>query len=135
MTDYTVPRVTRRLLDDRPAAGAAGAAAVFPARQRSAAHRHLAAVARPRLGGLLLAWGLFQLFAGAQPDGAKVGGLVTGNLLTVATLLPALLKLQTSLPPSLRLVLWVVVGWLGLAALLALFAAPLGGRGGEAGVR
>ncbi|AAF10478.1 hypothetical protein [Deinococcus radiodurans] len=86
-------------------------------------------------GGLLLAWGLFQLFAGAQPDGAKVGGLVTGNLLTVATLLPALLKLQTSLPPSLRLVLWVVVGWLGLAALLALFAAPLGGRGGEAGVR
>ena len=86
-------------------------------------------------GGLLLAWGLFQLFASAQPDGVKVGGLVAGNLLTVATLLPALLKLQTSLPPSLRLVLWVVVGWLGLAALLALFAAPLGRRGGEAGVR
>ncbi|AXG98920.1 hypothetical protein DVJ83_06815 [Deinococcus wulumuqiensis] len=86
-------------------------------------------------GGLLLAWGLFQLFASARPDAAKVGGLVAGNLLTVATLLPALLRLQASLQPSLRLLLWVVVGWLGLAALLALLSTPLGRRGGEAGVR
>lgn len=85
-------------------------------------------------GGLLLAWGLFQLFASARPDAAKVGGLVAGNLLTVATLLPALLRLQASLPPSLRLLLWLVVGWLGLAALLALLSAPLGRRGGGAGV-
>ena len=40
------------------------------------------------MGGLLLSWGVFQVAASAKPDGAKLGGLVGGNLLTVATLLP-----------------------------------------------
>ena len=92
-------------------------------------------------GGLLLAWGAFQLFASARPDAAKVGGLVAGNLLTVAALLPALLRLQATLSPTLTLLLWGMTAWLGLAALLALFAVPLGHRasaarqGGEADVR
>lgn len=75
-------------------------------------------------GGLLLAWGTFQLAASHAPDAAKVGGLVAGNLLMVATLLPAALRL--GLPGTLRGALLILVGWLGLAAVLALLALPLG---------
>ncbi|SEJ04457.1 hypothetical protein SAMN04488058_103182 [Deinococcus reticulitermitis] len=74
-------------------------------------------------GGLLLAWGAFQIAASLAPDAAKVGGLVGGNLLMVATLLPAALRL--SLTPELRGALLLVSGWLGLAALLALLSFPL----------
>lgn len=76
-------------------------------------------------GGLLLAWGGFQVAASIAPDGAKVGGLVGGNLLLVASLLPAALRLGSSLG-GVGTMLWVLVGWLGLAALLALLAVPLG---------
>ncbi|MFC3862876.1 hypothetical protein ACFOPQ_19105 [Deinococcus antarcticus] len=68
------------------------------------------------LGGLLLAWGAFQMAAGQKPDGAKVGGLVGGNLLLVATLLPAVLRGGEAMPPALRTVL------LALSALLAVLA-------------
>lgn len=77
-------------------------------------------------GGLLLAWGAFQIAASLAPDAAKVGGLIGGNLLMVATLLPAALRL--SLTPELRGALLLASGWLGLAALLALLAWP-GRRG------
>lgn len=76
-------------------------------------------------GALLLAWGGFQAAASFAPDGVKVGGLVAGNLLSVATLLPAALRLAETLSPALKLMLWAVIAWLSLAALLALFSVPL----------
>ena len=82
-------------------------------------------------GGLLLAWGGFQVAASTAPDGVKVGGLVGGNLLMVATLLPAALRLGSSLGGA-GLLLWVLVGWLALAALLALLSVPLGRPAGRA---
>lgn len=76
-------------------------------------------------GALLLAWGGFQVAASFAPDGVKVGGLVAGNLLSVATLLPAVLRLSETLTPALKLMLWAVIAWLSLAALFALFSVPL----------
>lgn len=82
-------------------------------------------------GGLLLAWGGFQVAASTAPDGVKVGGLVGGNLLMVAALLPAALRFGSSLGGA-GLLLWVLVGWLALAALLALLSVPLGRSAGRA---
>lgn len=82
-------------------------------------------------GGLLLAWGGFQVAASTAPDGVKVGGLVGGNLLMVAALLPAALRFGSSLGGA-GLLLWVLVGWLALAALLALLSVPLGRPAGRA---
>lgn len=67
-------------------------------------------------GGLLLSWGVFQLAASSRPDGAKVGGLAGGNLLTVAAIVPPVLRLGEGMPTALRTLL------LGLALLLAVFA-------------
>lgn len=84
-------------------------------------------------GGLLLAWGAYQLAASFAPDAVKVGGLVGGNLLSVAALLPPTLREGSLLAPSLRSVL------LGLCAVLAalavaatLTAPPRMGQGGRA---
>ncbi|WP_288434719.1 hypothetical protein [uncultured Deinococcus sp.] len=84
-------------------------------------------------GGLLLAWGAYQLAASFAPDAVKVGGLVGGNLLSVAALLPPTLREGALLAPSLRSVL------LGLCAVLAalavaatLTAPPRMGQGGRA---
>ena len=67
----------------------------------------------PRVaGGLVLAWGAFQVAAGFAPDAVKVGGLAGGNLLTVAALLPAALR-DGALPPAVRT---LDAGALGCAA-------------------
>ncbi|CAM3671047.1 hypothetical protein [Deinococcus frigens] len=78
----------------------------------------------PRVaGGLLLAWGAFQVAAGVAPDAAKVGGLAGGNLLTVAALLPAALRGE-ALPPVVRTLLLTVSVALLLLAVLAIVAVP-----------
>ncbi|QLG10329.1 hypothetical protein HLB42_05750 [Deinococcus sp. D7000] len=78
----------------------------------------------PRVaGGLMLAWGAFQVAAAFAPDGAKVGGLAGGNLLTVAALLPAALR-GDALPPAVRTLMLALSGALLLLAVVALLAAP-----------
>lgn len=74
------------------------------------------------LGGLLLAWGAFQVAAGWRPDGAKVGGLAGGNLLLVATLLPAVLRGGEAMPPALRTLLLLLCGLLALLAFAAILS-------------
>lgn len=69
-------------------------------------------------GALLLAWGGFLIAAGLQPDQSKIIALVSANLLLVATLLPALLK--SAVLGGIQGMLWGVVAWLLVCALLAL---------------
>ncbi len=76
------------------------------------------------MGGLLLAWGAYQVAASQRPDGAKVGGLAGGNLLTVATLLPAMLKTGETIPPALRTLLLLLCAFLGVLAVVALVSYP-----------
>ena len=76
------------------------------------------------LGGLLLAWGAFQMAACQKPDGAKVGGLAGGNLLTVAALVPALLRTGDTMPPGLRTLLWLLSGLLAALAVAAIWSYP-----------
>lgn len=72
-------------------------------------------------GGLLLAWGGFQVAAGLYPDAVKVGGLVAGNLLLVATLVPALLRQGGSnIPPQLAMVMMSLCMALTLLSVLVL---------------
>ncbi|MFC4639542.1 hypothetical protein [Deinococcus hohokamensis] len=75
-------------------------------------------------GGLVFVWGAFLLAASAAPDALKTGTLVTGNLLTVATLLPAVLRQGEQMQPQQRLVLLGVCGLLALLAVVALLAVP-----------
>lgn len=75
-------------------------------------------------GGLMLAWGGFQVAASVKPDGAKVGGMVTGNLLTVAALLPAVLRSGDLLTPGLRNVLVLIAGFLLIVSVLAMLSYP-----------
>lgn len=75
-------------------------------------------------GGLLLAWGTYQLAASFAPDTVKVGGLVGGNLLSVAALLPPTLREGSLLAPSLRGVLLGVCAVLTALAVAATLAAP-----------
>lgn len=78
----------------------------------------------PRVaGGLLLAWGAFQVAAGFVPDAVKVGGLAGGNLLTVAALLPAALR-DGSLPPAVRTLMLALAGALLLLAVVGILSAP-----------
>ena len=49
-----------------------------------------------------------------------VGGLVGGNLLTVAALLPVVLRMGESLPPALKTVLMVLSLLLAASAVAAL---------------
>lgn len=75
-------------------------------------------------GGVLLAWGVSTLAGSAQPDALRTGGLVGGNLLTVAALLPAVLATGASLPAALRTVVIVLIAFLAVLAVLALLAFP-----------
>lgn len=75
-------------------------------------------------GGLLFAWGAFQVAAALKPDGAKVAGLAGGNLLVVAALLPA--ALRGALPDTLRGVLLTLCALLGAFAVLSIVAYPAG---------
>ncbi|PTA66994.1 hypothetical protein [Deinococcus arcticus] len=75
-------------------------------------------------GAVVLAWGAFQLAASFAPDRVKVGGLVGGNLLLVAALVPPVLRGAETLPPALRTALLVVAGALTLLALMALLGSP-----------
>ncbi|MFK7603837.1 hypothetical protein ACI3L1_16665 [Deinococcus sp. SM5_A1] len=78
----------------------------------------------PRVaGGLLLAWGAFQVAAGFAPDAVRVGGLAGGNLLTVAALLPAALR-GDALPPAVRTLMLALSGALLLLAVVALLSLP-----------
>lgn len=78
----------------------------------------------PRVaGGLMLAWGAFQVAAGFVPDAVKVGGLAGGNLLTVAALLPAALR-DGSLPPAVRTLMLALAGALLLLAVVGILSAP-----------
>lgn len=84
-------------------------------------------------GGLLLAWGAYQLAASFAPDAVKVGGLVGGNLLSVAALLPPTLREGSLLAPSLRSVLLGVCAVLAALAVVAtLTAPPRAAHGGRA---
>ncbi len=62
--------------------------------------------------------------ASQQPDGAKVGGLAGGNLLTVAAILPALLRNGESMPAGLRTLLWLLAGLLAALAVSAMLSYP-----------
>ncbi|ASN80376.1 MULTISPECIES: hypothetical protein [Deinococcus] len=75
-------------------------------------------------GGILTVWGVFLFAASAAPDLVKTGALVGANLLTVATLLPALLRTGEQMPDGLRLALLGLTGLLGLLAVVAIFAFP-----------
>ncbi|WP_135230226.1 hypothetical protein [Deinococcus fonticola] len=83
------------------------------------------------LGGLLLAWGTFQVAAAQRPDGAKVGGLAGGNLLMVATLLPAVMRSGEAMPALLRAVLLGLCLLLGALALSAILSYASGGARGR----
>ncbi len=79
----------------------------------------------PRVaGGVLLAWGAFQVAAGMAPDGVKVGGLAGGNLLTAAALLPAALRQADAMPSGLRTLLLALSGALLLLAVAAMLTLP-----------
>ncbi|MBZ9750679.1 hypothetical protein K7W42_07365 [Deinococcus sp. HMF7604] len=75
-------------------------------------------------GAVVLAWGAFQLAASFAPDPVKVGGLVGGNLLLVAALVPPVLRGTETLPGALRTTLLVIAGGLTLLAVLALLGTP-----------
>ncbi|MBZ9715118.1 hypothetical protein [Deinococcus multiflagellatus] len=75
-------------------------------------------------GAVVLAWGAFQLAASFAPDRVKVGGLVGGNLLLVAALLPPVLRGADTLAAPLRTALLVVSGALALLAVMALLGSP-----------
>ncbi|MFC5847433.1 hypothetical protein [Deinococcus petrolearius] len=83
-------------------------------------------------GGLLLAWGAYQLAASFAPDAVKVGGLVGGNLLSVAALLPPTLREGSLLAPSLRSVLLALCAVLAALAVAAILTAPRAGQGSRA---
>ncbi|KEF33789.1 hypothetical protein RDMS_10505 [Deinococcus sp. RL] len=86
-------------------------------------------------GGLVLAWGVLLLAASRRPDPLGAGALAGGNLLLVAALVPALLRLGDTLDPSLRLVLLGLSAALGVLAMLGLLNWPSPPRRerGEAG--
>lgn len=76
------------------------------------------------MGGLLMAWGAFQMAASAEPDNVKVGGLAGGNLLTVAAIVPAIVRTGDFMPAGLRMLLLLLSAALLILAVLALFTAP-----------
>lgn len=75
-------------------------------------------------GGLILGWGVNQAAAGFSPNRSKIAGLVTGNLLVIATLVPVLLKQVSLFSAGLSKSLWAIVVILGLSAVLALISFP-----------
>ncbi|MFB9994150.1 hypothetical protein ACFFLM_19520 [Deinococcus oregonensis] len=78
-------------------------------------------------GGILAVWGAFLIASGSvsgQPQGIAVGGLVGGNLLSAATLVPAVIRQGESMPAGLRAILLGSAGVLTLLAVAALIAFP-----------
>ncbi|GAA5514662.1 hypothetical protein Dcar01_03418 [Deinococcus carri] len=75
-------------------------------------------------GGLVVAWGAFLLAASARPDSLGTGALAAGNLLTVAALVPPVVRLGSSLPGSLRTALLLLGAVLTLTAVLGILSAP-----------
>ena len=69
-------------------------------------------------GAIVTAWGLTLLAGAARPSLPGVVGLVAGNLLIVATLVPA--ALRSGLPPMLQTLFYAVSALLGVLAVLAL---------------
>lgn len=79
------------------------------------------------LGGLLFAWGVFQLAAAQRPDGVKVAGVAGGNLLILAALLPPALRAGDTMPGGLRLALFILSALLAILAVTAIVSYPSGG--------
>lgn len=78
-------------------------------------------------GGILAVWGVFLIASGAvsgQPQATAVGGLVGGNLLSAATLIPAVIRQGESMPAGLRALLLGSAGVLTLLAVAALITFP-----------
>lgn len=75
-------------------------------------------------GGVITAWGAFLLVAGARAEGEGVFALATGNLLTVAALVPPALRLQDTLPAQVRTVMLALALVLTLLAVAGLLAVP-----------
>lgn len=69
-------------------------------------------------GAIVTAWGLTLLAGAVRPSLPGVVGLVAGNLLIVATLIPA--ALRSGLPPTLQTLFYAVSAVLTLLAVLAL---------------
>ncbi|MGI8746816.1 MAG: hypothetical protein ACR2J4_00495 [Deinococcus sp.] len=76
-------------------------------------------------GALLLGWGVSLLAGAGRPDGRAVSGLVAGNLLICATLVPA--ALRAGLPPALNTLFLALAAALLMLAVLALLL-PRGRR-------
>lgn len=77
------------------------------------------------VGGLLFAWGAFQMAASFQPDPVKVGGLIGGNLLSVAAIVPPVIRQGMLMPSTLKSVLVGIAAFLLVMAVLALLRFPL----------
>lgn len=78
-------------------------------------------------GGILAVWGVFLIASGStsgQPNATAVGGLVGANLLSAATLIPAVIRQGESMPTGLRAILLGGAGVLTLLAVTALIAFP-----------
>lgn len=75
-------------------------------------------------GALAVAWGIFLISSGFDPNRHSVTALASGNLLLVATLVPAVLRQGESMTPTLRLGMLVFSGVLLLLAALALLNQP-----------
>lgn len=75
-------------------------------------------------GGLVLAWGLLLLAASGRPDALGAGALAGGNLLLVAALVPAVLRLGDTLPPAVRGAMLGFAGLLTVLAVLGLLGWP-----------
>lgn len=71
-------------------------------------------------GGIILTWGLFHMLGSSSVSRYQVVALVAGNLLTAATLFPAVWQQGASMPSLLRAILLGVAFALGLLGLLAL---------------
>lgn len=71
-------------------------------------------------GGIIFAWGLFHMLGSAGVSRYQVAALVAGNLLTAATLFPAVWQQGASMPSLLRAILLGVAFALGLMGVVAL---------------
>ncbi|MBB5295259.1 hypothetical protein E5F05_11910 [Deinococcus metallilatus] len=75
-------------------------------------------------GGLVVAWSVFLLAASTRPDSLSAFALAAGNLLTVAALVPPVLRLGDALPAPLRTALLTLATVLTLTAVTGILAAP-----------
>ena len=75
-------------------------------------------------GALVFAWGAFQVAASFDPDRVKTAGLIGGNLLVVAALVPAALRSGDTMPAVVRTALLVIAGVLAVLAVLGILGTP-----------